>query len=175
MAARRVCKYGENILRKRTKPVNFPAQKDELPGIIADMFETMSAAGGVGLSANQIGLDLRLSVIRIARENEPEIKLVLINPEIMSARGRQDGEEGCLSFPGLFARVRRFENVKVRSLNKRGLPVEINARGFLARALQHEIDHLDGVLFIDRTPFLTRLKLKPVLASLKLGWSKLIV
>lgn len=167
----RICKYGERILRKRTRPVNYAADKERLSVIIADMFETMRAAGGVGLSANQVGLDLRLSVISIAHENEPELSLVLIDPVITHAEGRQEGDEGCLSFPGLYQRVRRYDKVTVRALNERGLPVEIRAGGFLARALQHEIDHLDGRLFIDRLPFLARLRLRPRLAALKRKWA----
>jgi peptide deformylase len=81
-------------------------------------------------------------------------------------------DEGCLSFPGLFAKIKRFSKVKVRALNEKGMPVEITAEGLLAKALQHEIDHLDGVVFIDRLPVLTRLKLKPVLMRLKRQWKK---
>lgn len=171
MALLRICKYGERILRKKTRPVYYALEKAALPEIIADMFETMRAAGGVGLSANQVGLDIRLSVILIAHENEPELSLVLINPEIINSEGVQDGDEGCLSFPGLYQRVRRRDKVVVRALNERGLPVEIRAGGFLSRALQHELDHLDGRLFIDRLPFLARLKLRPRLAMLKRKWA----
>ncbi|MGD9642727.1 MAG: peptide deformylase [Elusimicrobiales bacterium] len=174
MAVLRVCKYGEKILRKKTRPVNFAAEKEKLRPIIQDMFETMAAANGVGLSANQVGLDLRLSVILIPSEEGPGVKLTLINPEIVSAEGRQEGGEGCLSFPGLYAPVRRALKVKVRALNERGLPVEVTGTGLLARALQHEIDHLDGVLFVDRLPLLARLKLKPELARLKKQWAKLV-
>lgn len=167
----RICKYGERILRKKARPVDYAADKGRLPGIISDMFETMRAAGGVGLSACQVGLDMRLSVISIANENEPELSLALINPEIVSAEGSQEGEEGCLSFPGLYQRVRRYDKVAVRALNERGLPVEIRAGGFLSRALQHELDHLDGRLFIDRLPFLLRLKFRPRLIILKRKWA----
>jgi peptide deformylase len=132
----------------------------------------MEAFGGVGLAANQAGVPLRVAVIRIPPKEGPGVQLVLVNPELVSGEGSQTGEEGCLSFPGLFLKIKRFRKVKVRSFNERGLPVEINAEGFLARALQHEIDHLDGVVFVDRLPLLRRLKLKPELARLKKQWAK---
>ncbi len=172
MTVRRVCKYGEKILRQKTRPVNFSAEKEELGRVIADMFETMAAFNGVGLSANQVGLGLRLCVILIPSENGPGLKLTLINPELVSSEGRQEGEEGCLSFPGFYARVWRAAKVKVRALNERGLPIEVTGAGLLARALQHELDHLDGVVFVDRLPLLRRLKLKPELARLKKEWAK---
>jgi len=173
MAIRRICKYGEKILARKTKKVDFSAMGKELPGIIADMFETMDSAGGAGLAANQVGLDLRLAVIKVIREDEAPLQIVVINPEIVEKSGSRVEEEGCLSFPGLFARVRRAAKVKVRALNEKGLPIEINAEGFFAKALQHELDHLDGVVFTDRLPLLTRLKLKPTLLRMKGVWKKI--
>ncbi len=173
MAIRRICKYGEKILEKKLKKVDFAAVKKDLPALIADMFETMEAAGGAGLAANQIGLDMRLVVIKIHREDEPAISIVLINPEMAEKSGSMYEEEGCLSFPGLFAKVRRSAKVKVRCLNEKGLPIEINAEGLFAKALQHELDHLDGISFVDRLPLLTRLKLKPTLMKLKTQWKKI--
>lgn len=173
MAIRRICKYGEKILEKKTRKVDFAAIKKELPALLADMFETMAAVGGAGLAANQIGLDLRLAIIKISRENEEPLSLVIINPELAEKSGTICEDEGCLSFPGLFAKVRRAAKVKVRALNEKGLPIEINAEGLFAKALQHEMDHLDGVTFVDRLPLLTRLKLKPSLIKLKQQWKKL--
>lgn len=173
MAIRRICKYGESVLEKKTRKVDLQEFKKELPGVIKDMFETMDAVGGLGLAANQIGLDLALVVIKIKRENEEALRIVLINPDLAEKSGSMAEEEGCLSFPGLFAKVKRFSKVKVRALNEKGLPIEINAEGLFSKALQHEIDHLDGVLFIDRLPFITRMKLKPVLMKLKRQWKKL--
>lgn len=172
MAIRRICKYGEKILEKKTRKVDFAEVKKELPALLADMFETMDAVGGAGLAANQIGLDLRLAVIKIHREDEPPLSIVIINPEIAEKSGTMYEEEGCLSFPGLFAKIRRAAKVKVRAMNEKGLPIEINAEGLFAKALQHEIDHLDGVVFTDRLPLLTRLKLKPTLMKLKAQWKK---
>jgi peptide deformylase len=173
MAVRRICLYGEKILRQKTKPVNFPADKKKTAAALADLFETMAAAGGVGLAANQAGLKLRLAVIKIPAKDGPGAELVLINPVLVSGEGTQDGEEGCLSFPGLFLQVRRFLKIKVRALDERGQPVEISAEGFPARAVQHEMDHLGGVLFIDRLPPSAKLKLKPLLPRMKREWAKM--
>ncbi|HAH32273.1 MAG TPA: peptide deformylase [Elusimicrobia bacterium] len=173
MAIRRICKYGEKILEKSAEKVDFGKIKKDLPGIIKDMFDTMEAVNGAGLAANQIGLDLRLAVIRVKRDNREDLDMVLINPELVEKSGPVAEEEGCLSLPGLFARIKRFSRVKARALNAKGLPIEINAEGLLAKAVQHEMDHLDGVLFVDRLPFITRMKLKPVLMRLKLRWKKI--
>jgi len=173
MAIRRICKYGEKVLEKKTRKVDYAEVKKDLPVLLADMFETMDAVGGAGLAANQIGLDLRLAVIKIQRENEEPLSLVIINPELAEKSGSMYEDEGCLSFPGLFAKVRRAAKVKVRALNEKGLPIEINAEGLFAKALQHEMDHLDGITFVDRLPLLSRLKLKPALMKLKQQWKKL--
>ena len=173
MAIKRICKYGEKVLEKKCRKVVFEDIKKELPALLADMFETMDAVGGAGLAANQIGLDLRLAVIKIQREGEEPLSLVIINPEMAEKSGSMYEDEGCLSFPGLFAKVRRAAKVKVRALNEKGLPIEINAEGLFAKALQHEMDHLDGVTFVDRLPLLTRLKLKPTLLKLKAQWKKI--
>lgn len=173
MSIRRICKYGEKILEKKTRKVNPKELKKDLPDLLKDMFETLDAVGGVGLAANQIGLDLCLAVIKIKKEEEEDLRIVIINPELAEKSGSMTEEEGCLSFPGLFARVKRFSKVKVRALNEKGLPIEINAEGLFSKALQHELDHLDGVMFVDRLPFITRIKLKPVLMKLKRQWKKI--
>ena len=173
MAIRRICKYGEKILEKKTKKVDLDAIRKDLPALLADMFETMEAVGGAGLAANQIGLDLRLAIISIKREEEPPVNIVVINPEIVERSGSAYEEEGCLSFPGLFVKLRRAVKVKVRAFNEKGLPIEINAEGLFAKALQHEVDHLDGQVFISRLPLISRLKLKPALVGLKKQWKKI--
>jgi peptide deformylase len=173
MAIRRITKYGEKILAKKTRRVVFDEIRKDLPALLADMFETMDAVGGAGLAANQIGLDLRLAVIKIHREDEDPLSIVIINPEMAEKSGSMYEDEGCLSFPGLFAKVKRAAKVKVRALNEKGLPIEINAEGLFAKALQHEMDHLDGVTFVDRLPLLSRLKLKPTLLKLKARWKKI--
>ena len=173
MAIKRITKYGEKILEKKTKKVNFEELKKNLPAILADMFDTMDAVGGIGLAANQIGLDLRLAVIKIKREDEEPLSIVIINPEIVEKSGTLYEEEGCLSFPGLFAKIRRSAKVKMRAINEKGMPIEINAEGLFAKAVQHELDHLDGVVFISRLPMMSRLKLKPALMKLKARWKKI--
>ena len=173
MAIRRITKYGEKILEKKTRKINFEELKKNLPAILADMFDTMDAVGGIGLAANQIGLDLRLAVIKIKREDEEPLSIVIINPEIVEKSGTLYEEEGCLSFPGLFAKIRRSAKVKMRAINEKGMPIEINAEGLFAKAVQHELDHLDGVVFISRLPLMSRLKLKPALMKLRARWKKI--
>lgn len=173
MPIRRINKYGDKILEKKTKKVNFDELKKSLPAILTDMFDTMDAVGGIGLAANQIGLDLRLAVIKIKREDEEPLSIVIINPEIVEKSGTLYEEEGCLSFPGLFAKIRRSAKVKMRAINEKGMPIEINAEGLFAKAVQHELDHLDGVLFVSRLPLMSRLKLKPALMKLKARWKKI--
>lgn len=173
MAIRRITKYGEKILTKKTRKVDYEQVKKDLPALLEDMFETMDAVGGVGLAANQIGLDLRLAAIKIKRDDAPPLQIVIINPEIVEKSGTLYEDEGCLSFPGLFAKIRRAAKVKVRALNEKGLPIEINAEGLFAKALQHELDHLDGITFVDRLPLISRLKLKPALIKLRSRWKKI--
>ncbi|HOJ87059.1 MAG: peptide deformylase [Elusimicrobiales bacterium] len=174
MAVKRIIKYGEKILRKKTKKIVFSEIKSALPSILKDMYDTMLAANGVGLAANQIGLDMQLSIINFKdKEKNKNIELVIINPVIISSEGEVFEDEGCLSFPGLFAKIKRYKKVTVRALNEKGLPIEINADGLLAKALQHEIDHLNGITFIDHLPFTSKLKLKPTLLKLKRQWKKI--
>lgn len=167
MAVMRIYKYGEEILRRKMKPVD-PASIRKLKPIIDDMFETMDEAQGVGLAANQVGLDMRLAVIRVPEGKDGDtIEAVLINPVIVEKSGLMHEEEGCLSFPNIFAKVDRFRKVKVHCFNEKGMPVEINAEGLFAKAIQHEMDHLDGICFVDRVSAIGRLKIKSLLSRLK--------
>ncbi|HHF7367206.1 TPA: peptide deformylase [Legionella bozemanae] len=132
-------------LRAVAKPViDFD---DKLQTLIDDMFETMYDARGVGLAAPQIGISLRLSVIDITGEKQEQ--MVIINPEIIASEGEKKFEEGCLSVPGAYDTVIRAEKVTVKALDRNGTPYEIKAEGLLAECLQHEIDHMNGKLFID--------------------------
>ncbi|MCE5244347.1 MAG: peptide deformylase [Syntrophobacteraceae bacterium] len=148
MALLQVCVYPDPILRQKCLPVE---KVDGTIGkLIDDMAETMYEAPGVGLAANQVGSLLRIIVVDVQRQDDEHGLIVLLNPEVVSAQGQTTCEEGCLSVPDYFSNVKRFSEVVVKGLGRNGNPVEINATGFLAVVLQHEIDHLEGRLFIDR-------------------------
>ena len=155
MAVLKVRKYGDPVLRRRAAEI-----KDitpELSKTVADMVETMYDEAGIGLAAPQVGISLRLMVVGHDERREPR---ALINPVIVDRGGEVTAEEGCLSIPGIFAQVKRAEWVDVEAKEVDGQPVKIHGRGLLARVLQHEMDHLDGVLFIDRLDPMTRDRIK---------------
>jgi len=133
---------GSPILRQRSDEVT--AVDDEVRAFIADLFETMDAAQGVGLAANQVGVGRRVAVV-----DADEHRIAMVNPVIISSEGRATAEEGCLSIPDIFADVTRAERVVLEALDAEGKPYHLEAGGLLARAIQHEIDHLDGILFLD--------------------------
>lgn len=148
MAIREILEYPDPRLREPAKPV--AAVTAEIQSLIDDMAETMYAAPGCGLAANQIGVDLRIFVVDCAGEDEPSDFRVFINPEILEKDGQVVWNEGCLSFPGVTEEIKRAERVKVRALGRDGKPFELEADGLLAVAIQHENDHLNGVLMIDK-------------------------
>lgn len=148
-----IVKYPDPVLAKRGEAVT--VFDDKLKALVEEMFESMYAAQGIGLAAPQIGLSQRLTVIDVSFKKNPDEKVVLINPEIIEREGEQYEEEGCLSLPEIREKVKRAAKVKVRAQNTDGEWFEIEGEELLSRAFQHEIDHLDGVLFIDR---LSRLK-----------------
>jgi peptide deformylase len=151
MPLRPIVTYPNPILRKKTARVE--KIDSELDRLIEDMIETMHDAPGVGLAANQVGLSLQLAVIDLSsRENEDQRHplLVIINPEMVSMEGSVIEEEGCLSIPDYAENVKRATRVHVRAQDRTGKPFELKAEGLLAKALQHEIDHLNGILFVDR-------------------------
>ena len=152
---RKILKLGEPVLEQAADPVT-DFDTPELQELIADMWETMYAAKGVGLAAPQIGLSKRISIIDISVGEDESKKIVIINPEITSAEGKQTGEEGCLSIPGFREPVTRANKVTVRAQNEKGEPIELAGEELLARALQHEIDHLNGTLFINHLSTLKR-------------------
>jgi peptide deformylase len=145
MAIRNIVKDGDPILKKKCRPVEKFDKK--LADLLQDMAETMHKANGVGLAAPQVGLLRRVVVIDVGEEGPGVLRL--INPEILERSGVQNGPEGCLSCPGMYGDVKRSQYVKVKALNEQGEEMIIEAEDFLARALQHEIDHLEGILFID--------------------------
>ncbi len=153
--------YPDEVLKQKAELVE--EVNDEIRALVDDMFETMYKKGGVGLAANQIGVLKRVVVIDLGsgKETQGKNKIVLINPEIVAMEGEQVGEEGCLSLPGLYKKVKRAKYAKVRALNYDGEEFEIEGEDLLARALQHEIDHLNGIVFIDRlSPLQRRLALE---------------
>jgi peptide deformylase len=170
MPVLRITKHGETVLKKPCAPVDFEAMREGLPKLLKDMWATMYSVRGVGLAAPQIGLNIRLSIIDVKPEGKSS-KLVLINPEIVKLEGALHEEEGCLSVPGVYAKLDRASRVTIRALDDHGQPYEMTGEGLLARAFQHEIDHLDGKLFIDRLDFVHKLRVLAVIKDVKPTWS----
>lgn len=146
MAIRIIREEGDEILRKKSREVETIDEK--VQELIQDMLDTMHKLNGVGLAAVQVGILKRIVVIDLYEEGvEPYI---LINPEVVKTKGEQTVEEGCLSFPNKFAKIVRPKEVTVRALNEKGNKIEIKAKDLLAQAISHEVDHLNGELFIDK-------------------------
>jgi peptide deformylase len=156
MALLQILEFPDPRLRTRAQPVT---QVDAaLRKLIDDMFETMYAAPGIGLAATQVNVAKRLLVIDISEKRDQP--LVLINPDVIAREGVEETEEGCLSVPGVFDKVTRAETVRVRALDRDGKPLEFEANGLLAVCIQHEIDHLDGKLFVDYLSELKRTRIR---------------
>jgi peptide deformylase len=175
-----VIKYGHPALRQ--KGARIEAVTPEIKKLVADMLETMTVKHGIGLAAQQVGLALQLTVIDVREvKDRPSwlelggkpadvnefLPLVLINPEIQPGGEPVAGGEGCLSFPEIYAEITRPESVTVKALNGQGKPVEFRCGGLLARVVQHEVDHLSGILFIDRMDRKTKEELRPQLDALR--------
>ncbi|SDE86708.1 peptide deformylase [Terriglobus roseus] len=157
-----IVKYPESVLLKKAQPVTeFNA---DLKKLADDMFESMYAAEGIGLAAPQIGISKRMYVVDLSVGKNPEERLVLINPEIIEKEGKQTEEEGCLSLPDIRDKVNRHFRVRMRAQDVDGKWFEIDGEELLSRAFQHELDHLDGILFIDR---LSRLKKDLILRRIR--------
>jgi peptide deformylase len=157
-----VVKYPDPVLARRGEPITVFDAK--LKKLVDEMFDSMYAAQGIGLAAPQINISKRLAIVDVSFKKNPEEKIVLINPEIIDRSGKQVEEEGCLSLPEIREKVSRAEWVKVKAQDVTGKWIEVEGEELLARALQHEIDHLDGILFIDH---LSRLKRDLVLRKIK--------
>jgi peptide deformylase len=155
MAVLTVRKYGDPVLRRKAQPV--AAVTPALEQMIADMIDTMYEEVGIGLAAPQVGISLRLMVVS---DLEGRHAFPLVNPVITERRGEVTAEEGCLSLPGIFAPVTRSEWVKVEGQDLAGAPIVLEGRGLRARVFQHEIDHLDGILFIDHLDSMARDRIK---------------
>jgi peptide deformylase len=167
MSVREIHTWPSEVLRKKAAPVD--RVDEDLHRLIDDMVETMYAAPGIGLAAPQVGVSKRLIVVDLSSGMEKDQLIVLVNPELVSAEGEVVSEEGCLSLPELSVKICRAGKVVVRGLDPEGRSVEVLGEDLLARALQHELDHLDGLLLIDRVNPLRReiakKKLKKSLAA----------
>jgi peptide deformylase len=140
--------YGSPILKKKAKPLIKIDEKDK--NMIMDMIDTMYANCGVGLAAPQIGVSKRIIIIDISSTENSTETMVIINPEIIKAKGEKIQEEGCLSIPEIKGEIKRSEKIKVYGIDIDGIKFEIDVNGLISRVIQHEIDHLDGILFIDK-------------------------
>ena len=149
MTVKKIVKYGTPSLREKSKEVHKISKKIQI--LIEDLYDTMYAANGVGLAAPQIGENLRVFVVDVGTDPKTMNPITFINPKIIKKEGAINSYEGCLSFPDAYTNVRRYKSVKIKALNEKGKPflMEINDGSLLARAIQHEFDHLDGILFID--------------------------
>lgn len=154
MALLKIVHYPEPVLLQVGKPVE--EFNDDLKKLVADMFETMYAAGGVGLAAPQVGVSNRLFVMDCSGGKDPKQKIAIINPEIIYVEGEQIGEEGCLSFPGIYQKVRRDIRAIVRAQDVNGNTFELDGMDLTARCILHETDHCDGIVFLDRMTPLKR-------------------
>lgn len=178
---REIVQYGHPVLRQRCRPVS--EVDDSIVQLVADMLETMVEASGVGLAAPQVGEDIRLAVVDVSHDPEcisylrvngrdvpleSIMPLVFINPELEPSYNKETGIEGCLSIHGIRAEVRRPAEIKAKLPQLDGSVLEVETDGLLARAIQHETDHLNGVLFIDRLPAVTKVSMKNRLKRLLL-------
>jgi peptide deformylase len=151
-----IVNYPDPVLVTVAMPVLAEEFGPRLDSLVDDMFETMAAARGVGLAAPQVGVSKRLFVMNVPREGSEPARHVLVNPEIVHIEGEQTGEEGCLSFPGLYEVVKREMRVVVRAQDIRGREIEIDETELAARCILHETDHCDGIVFLNRMSVLKR-------------------
>jgi len=165
----RITKHGEDVLKKIAKSVDYDEIRDDLPALLKNMWETMYGVKGVGLAAPQVDISIRLAIIDVKPEGKSD-KIVMINPEILNREGSVTEEEGCLSVPGLYAKVKRHKKVTVRALDAKGALFERTGTGLLARAFEHEVDHLDGKLFLNHLSLVERLRVSTILKDIKKNW-----
>jgi peptide deformylase len=160
-----IIEYPHPVLRHRCKPIR--RVDAELRAVVGEMFHLMYQAKGIGLAASQVGLPFRLFVANLSAEPDQGEELVFINPVISQPKGNEEAEEGCLSLPGLYAPVRRPATVHISAYNLEGDEIAADLEGLAARCVQHEVDHLDGVLFIDRLAESAALELKEKLLDME--------
>jgi len=159
--------YPHPTLRHKSKPVR--RVDAELVRIVREMFNLMYANNGIGLAANQVDLPLRLFIVNLSAKRDEGEEFVFINPVLSKPKGNEESEEGCLSFPELYGPVTRPKQITVQAYNLRGEEVRINLNGMLARVVQHEYDHLDGTVFVDRMTPTARAKAEPMLDEFDLS------
>lgn len=157
--------YGSKVLRRKADPV--ATVDDDVRSLIRDLFDSLGEAEGVGLAAPQIGVSRRVIIVDISHTDDAVPPIALINPVIEIGQGMATAEEGCLSIPDLYGDVPRYTNIEVSALDQEGKPFRFAAEGFYARVLQHEIDHLDGKLFIDLLAPLKRQLMRGALKRIK--------
>ena len=166
-----IVQFGHPVLRWKSKPIQ--SINEELRSVISQMFELMYAAKGIGLAANQVGLPLRFFVVNVTADPaEKDEEIVFLNPRIRRRKGTTTGEEGCLSLPGLYANVERSEEIVIEAFDLDGEGFEMDLDDLPARVVQHETDHLDGVLFVDRIAEEERMKLGPKLNGFESDFRK---
>ena len=165
MAVKQIRLYGDPVLRQRSEPVE--EIDDEIKDLVAGLVATVDDADGLGLAAPQIGISKRVVVVVEPDGDGHRKHHAVINPEIVSACGEDLNEEGCLSIPGIFAKVKRPQSVALKGRDPSGRDISIEAKGLMARAFAHEIDHLDGILFTDRISMVKRSLLKRKLNEIK--------
>lgn len=154
MAQRSVVTYGNPSLKQRASEIK--EIDDSVKKLAAEMFEALERSRGVGLAAPQVGVPLRLIVLSIPMDDGARWKCAIVNPVLVSKKGKMTSEEGCLSVPGIYEEITRAEEVEVRGLDLEGKEVKIKGKGLLAKAVQHEIDHIDGILIVDRLSAIKR-------------------
>lgn len=166
MSVKRVLQYGEKSLREPSKEVHKVSKK--IQELVQDLLDTMYAKNGVGMAAPQIGVNYRVFVVDVSKNNEPLNPIVFINPKIIKKSGSCVAQEGCISFPEAYTDVKRYSDIMVKALDRHGRPFVLEAKDgeLLARAIQHENDHLDGILFIDHC--VNRFETDEILAKHKL-------
>lgn len=167
----RVVPYPHLTLRHKSKPVR--RVDSELVRMVRDMFTLMYASNGIGLAANQVDLPLRLFIVNLSAKSDEGEELVFINPVLSKPKGNEESEEGCLSFPELYGPVTRPKQITVHAYNLQGEEIRASLNGMLARVVQHEYDHLDGVLFVDRMSPTARAKVQPTLDEFELSFRAL--
>lgn len=163
--------YPHPTLRRKTKPVR--RVDAELVRIVREMFGLMYSSNGIGLAAPQVDLPLRLFIVNLSAKPDEGEEFVFINPVLSKPKGNEESEEGCLSFPELYGSVTRPKQISVQAYNLRGEDVHLNLNGMLARVVQHEYDHLDGVVFVDRMTPTARAKAQPMLEEFELSFRTL--